>query len=143
VVGSIARSLIAVVLALVLALALIVGVEVISSILHPLPPGRDPNDLEVVKEHVARYPPEVLLLAGMAWGLTTFFSAWLATRLGADRHPAHGILVGLLLLSAAIANMSMLPYPKWFWILNLVVLPTGMCLGAWLGRARTKTAKPS
>ena len=138
-IGSIARSVIAVVLGLALALALVIGVEVISSILHPLPPGVDPNDVEVMKEHVARYPPAGLLLAGLAWGLVTLLSTWLATRLGAGRHPAHGILVGLILLSAAIMNMLMLPYPTWFWILNLVVFPAGICLGAWLG---AKQAKP-
>ena len=138
-IGAIARSVIAVVLALVLAVALVVGVEVMSSILHPLPPGLDPADPEVLKAHVAGYPAGVLLLAGLGWGLTTLLSAWLATRLGSGRHPAHGILVGSILLIAAIANMLMLPYPIWFWILNLVVFPAGFCLGARLGRARTKT----
>ena len=79
-----------------------------------------------------------MLLAGMGWGLTTLLSAWLATRLGSGRHPAHGILVGSILLIAAIGNMLMLPYPMWFWILNLV-LPAGFCLGARLGRAETET----
>ena len=130
---SIARSVIAVVLALILALALIIGIELVSSMLHPLPPGLDPGDPEVLKGHVVRYPPWVLLLAGLGWGLTTLLSAWLATRLGAQRHAAHGILVGSILLVAAIANMLMLPYPMWFWILNLVVLPASFCLGARLG----------
>ena len=49
---SIARSVIAVVLALILALALIIGIELVSSMLHPLPPGLDPGDLEVLKGHV-------------------------------------------------------------------------------------------
>jgi hypothetical protein len=139
VIGSIARSVIAVIVAFSLALALVIGIEVMSSILHPLPPGFDPDDMEALKEHVARYPPAVLLLGGLAWCLTTFLSAWLATRVGAGRHPAHGILVGSILLIAAIANMFMLPYPTWFWILNLVCFPVGFCLGAWLGRAKTKT----
>jgi len=130
----------AVVLGLVLALALVIGVEVMSSIYHPLPPGLDPSDPEVIKGHVVRYPSGVLLLAGLGWGLTSFLSAWLATRLGSERHPAHGILVGSILLVAAIANMLMLPYPMWFWILNLVVFPAAFCLGAMLGRAGMKTA---
>jgi hypothetical protein len=135
VIGSIARSVIAVVLALVLALALIIGVEVMSSVLHPLPPGLDPGDPEVIKAHVVRYPPGVLLLAGLGWGLTTLLSAWLATRLGSGRHPAHGILVGSMLLVAAVANMLMLPYPVWFWVLNLVIFPASIYLGARLERA--------
>lgn len=138
-IGSIARSMIAIVLALVLALILVIGIEAVSSVLHPLPPGLDPADLEALKAHVARYPPAVLFLGGLGWGLTTLVSAWLATRLGAGRHPAHGILVGSLLLAAAVTNMLMLPYPIWFWILNLVILPLSICLGTWLGRARTKT----
>jgi hypothetical protein len=140
VIRSIARSVIAVVLALILALALIIGIELMSSILHPLPPGLDPGDLEVLKGHVVRYPPWVLLLVGLGWGLTTLLSAWLATRLGSGRHPAHGILVGSILLVAAIANMLMLLYPMWFWILNLVVFPASFCLGVRMGRAGTKTA---
>lgn len=138
-IGSVARSVIAVVLALVLALVCIIGVEVMGSMLHPLPPGLDPGDPEVIKGHVVRYPPGVLLLGGLGWGLTTLLSAWLATRLGSGRHPAHGILVGSILLSAAIANMLMLPYPLWFWILNLVAFPAAFCLGAMLGRAGKTT----
>jgi len=137
VIGSIARSVIAVVLGLALALALVIGVEVVSSILYPLPPGLDANDPEVIKAHVAHYPAVGLLLGGLGWGVTTLVSAWLATRLGSGRHPVHGILVGSTLLIAALANMLMLPYPMWFWILNLVVLPASIYLGARLGQAGT------
>jgi hypothetical protein len=137
---AIARSVSAVVLGLALALFCIIGIEVLSSILHPLPPGLDPGDLEVMEEHVAHYPPGLLLLAGLGWGLTTFLSAWLATRLGSGRHPAHGILVGVILLAAAVANMLMLPYPTWFWVLNLVAFPAGCYLGARLGGRRSTPA---
>ena len=64
-------------------------------------------------------------------------SSWLATRIGLKRHPAHGIVAGSILLLLAVVNMAMLPYPIWFWILNLVVFPVCFCLGAKLGRART------
>lgn len=137
-IGSLVRSVVAVVLAFALALALVIGVEVVSSILHPLPAGLDPGDPEVLKAHVAGYPPGVLLLAGLGWGLTTLLCAWLATRLGTGRHPAHGILVGSVLLAAALANMLMLPYPPWFWALNLLLFPAGFCLGSVLGRGAAK-----
>jgi hypothetical protein len=130
VIRSTARSVMAVILALMLALALIIGIELMSSILHPLPPRLDPGDPEVLKTHVIRYPPWALLLVVLGWGLTTLISAWLATRLGSGRHPAHGIVVGAFLLIAAIANMLMLPYPMWFWVLNLVVFPASFCFGA-------------
>lgn len=115
------------------------AIEVVSSIVHPFPSGVDPTDCEVCQAHVARYPAWVLLLAVLGWGLTTFVSVWLATRLGAGRHRAHGFVVGPLLLALAVMNMSMLPYPIWFWASNLVVFPLGFYYGATLGGPRPST----
>jgi hypothetical protein len=136
-IGTTVRSVGAVLAGLVVAAVLAVGVEAFSSVVHPFPPDVDPTDYEVCKAHVARYPAWVLAVGAAAWGLTTFVSAWLATRLGAGRHRAHGIVVGLILLALAVMNMSMLPYPIWFWVSNLVVLPLGFYLGARLGGPRT------
>ena len=135
-IGSLVRSVGAVVVGLVAAVISIIGVEVVSSIVHPFPSGVDPTDYEVCKAHVARYPAWVLLLVVVAWGLTTFLSAWLATRLGSGRHCAHGIVVGSILLALAVMNMSMLPYPLRFWASNLVLFPLGFCWGAKLGGPR-------
>lgn len=139
-IGPMIRSVFAVSAALALALLLVIGVEALSSALHPLPEGLDPADPAVICEHVARYPPALLLGAGALWGLTTFLSAWTATRLGAARHPAHGVLVGSVLLALAVLNMSMLPYPAWFWALNLVAFPAGCWLGVRLVRPRPAVA---
>src|SRR5262249_62052277 len=98
---SFARSAGAVLAGLVVASVLIVGVEVFGSIVHPFPPEVDPTDYEVCKAHVARYPAWVLAVAVVAWGLTTFVSAWLATRLGAGGHRAHGVVGGLIVLALA------------------------------------------
>src|SRR5260370_36795488 len=110
-IGSMVGSVGAVLVGLVTAMFLIVGIEYFSSIVHPFPPGVDPTDYEVCKAHVARYPAWVLLLVVLGWGLTTFLSSWLATRLGSGRYLAHGIVVGSILLALAVMNMSMLPYP--------------------------------
>ncbi len=126
------RSIGAIVAGLLVAMIFAAGVEAMSAILHPLPPGADPTDLETCRLHVSRYPAGVLLLCGLGWGIGVFASTWLATRLGSRRHVAHGIVVGALLLGAAVANMAMLPYPAWFWIQNLVLFPIGTILGcAW------------
>ena len=65
-----------------------------------------------------------------------FISAWLATRLGSDRKPIHGYIVGAILIAAVIFNISMLPYPTWFSLLNLVVLPAALYFGVRLGQSR-------
>jgi hypothetical protein len=120
---SIMRSTGAITASLVVAMGLIIAVEAFSEVFHPFPPGVDPTDYEACKAHVAKYPQWILAVAVVGWGGTTFVSAWLATRLGAGRHPAHGIAVGLLLLTAAALNMFMLPYPVWFTIANLLLFP--------------------
>jgi hypothetical protein len=132
-IGYLLRSAGAVLGGLAFAAVLVVGVEAFSSVVHPFLPDVDPNDYEVCKAHVARCPAWVLTVAVVAWGLTTVVSAWLATRLGSGRHRAHGLLVGLILLALVLMNMSMLPYPVWFWVSNLVAFPLGFYLGAKLG----------
>ena len=119
--------------ALILAFVGVVGVEFVSSILHPFPPGSDPTDMESCKAHVARYPTGVLLLCAVGWWLTVFASCWLATRLGANRHPGHSVVVGLILLAMAVLNMAMLPYPTWFWI-NVIAFPASGLFGIWVAR---------
>jgi hypothetical protein len=126
----------AIIAGLVAAMIFVVGVEYMSSILHPFPPGADPTDLAACRAHVARYPAGVLMLAALGWSLGTLASSWLAARIGPNRHAAHGIAVGLILLALAIANMSMLSYPVWFWILNVTAFPACFFFGARLGRER-------
>ena len=134
--GFVVRSVGAVVIGLVASVVFVVGVEWMSLILHPLPPGVDLSDIEACRDHVARYPAMVLLLAGLGWNLGTFVSSWLSTRIGHRRHPAHGFLVGVVLLALAVVNMAMLPYPAWFWILNLVGFPACCYAGVMPGRGR-------
>src|SRR5262245_13534221 len=132
---SFLRSVGAILVGILAAAAMAMAIEVVSSILHPFPPGADPYDMEVCRAHVASYPTWGLLLGAVGWAAAVLVSSWLATRLGTGRHPAHGFAVGAVLLFLAIANMAMLPYPVWFWIFNLVAFPVGCFCGVRLARA--------
>jgi hypothetical protein len=131
-------STVAISASLITAFAMLAVIEGISEVYHPSPPGMDPNDMEACMTHVANYPQWLLAAFAPAWGFTAFVSVWLATRLGAFRHVAHGIAIGTLLFIGAIANMLMLPYPLWFELVNLVAIP----LGIWLGIRLAKTPPP-
>jgi hypothetical protein len=131
---SVLRSVGALIAGLVAAMALIVAVEVVSMMVHPFPPGVDPSDFEVCAAHVAKLPAGVLALGVAGWGLTALVGAWVATRLGTNRHPAHGIVIGALLFLGAAFNMYMLPYAAWFKVANVVVLPLATLWGVRLGR---------
>jgi hypothetical protein len=135
-IGSIVRSVGAVIAGLVVAMFFIVGVEVVWAVVYPPAPGVDLGNVEACKAHIAQLPADAFVIAVAGWGLTVLAGSWVATRLGTGRHPAHGIVVGSILLAAAVANMLMLPYPIWFWVLNLVAFPAATYLGAKWGRAR-------
>ena len=132
--GVVSRSIGAIIAGVITAMLFAVGVEYMSSILHPFPPGADLTDPATIRAQVARYPARVLFLCSVGWGIGTLASSWIATRLGPNRHAAHGIAVGLILLALAVANMAMLPYPAWFWVSNLVLFPTGFYFGARLAQ---------
>ena len=133
---SLMRSAGAIIVSLVAAMTLIIAVEVVTTFFHPFPEGADTTDHEVVEAHVAKFPHWVLGIAVVGWGVTTFVSAWIATRLGAGRHPAHGIAIGSLLLVAAAFNMFMLPYPVWFELATLLILPLAIFGAVKSGRGR-------
>ncbi|MFN0021875.1 MAG: hypothetical protein ACKVP0_26815 [Pirellulaceae bacterium] len=134
-VKSIFWSVLAVAVSMAAAFVFVVAIEVVSAVIHPMPPGMDLHDKEACTDFFASYPQWLLAIAAVSWGLTAFISTWLATRLGAYRHYAHGAAIGLLLLLAVIANLLMLPYPLWFELANLVLMPLGIFLGTWLAMA--------
>jgi len=134
---SILRSLFAITFSLVVALALIIAIEIFSAVYHPFPPGLDPSVIEDCITHVANYPEWLLALCGVGWILTDFISAWIATRFGTARHPAHGIAIGFLLLLGAGFNMSMLPYPIWFEVGVYLGLPLATLAAVTLGRGQS------
>ncbi len=130
------QSVGSILLSLVTAFLLVAGLEWLSAILHPWPADFAGTSEEIVRQ-VETYPTWALAIVGGAgWGVTMFISAWLATRLGSNRKPIHGYLVGAILIAGVVVNISMLPYPIWFSLLNLVVLPTALYFGVRLGQAK-------
>lgn len=107
------------------AFVVIVGVEVFSNVVHPFPTDFGGTHDEVCR-HVERYPAWVLAAVVPLWGVAALAGSWIARRIG--NLPAAWI-VGLLLVSGLVLNLSMLPYPIWFKAGNLVVLPTAILAG--------------
>jgi hypothetical protein len=105
------RTVLAVVAGMALALALVVAVEMFSAVVHPFPPGFDPNAPGSIPEHVRRYPGWILAVCGLMWGATAAAASWVASRIGGR---LAGAVVTLLLAAALAFNLSMLPYVMWF-----------------------------
>jgi hypothetical protein len=126
------RTVLAVAAGLALAFALVVAVEALSAVVHPVPPGTE--TMEQMCEHVARYPDWVLAVVVLAWGAATFASVWVAARIG---NPAAGIAVALVLTLAIVWNIAMLPYALWFKVVMLGCFAAACCWGVTRGVRRS------
>ena len=130
------RAASAIVAGMLLAFILVVAVEVFSAVVHPVSPDFGGTMDEMCK-HVERYPHWVLAVVVPAWAGTAFASTWIAGRLG---NRGCALVVGLLLLTALIFNISQLPYPSWFKVASLIVIPCAIVSGLYLSSRRNAAA---
>ena len=119
------RALAAVLAGLVVTFIVLVAVELFSAVVHPLPEDYGGTTEEMCR-HVERYPQWVLAVAVPAWAAAAFVGTWTAKRMG---NLFSFAIVGLLLLAALVLNISTLPYPMWFKIANLLVVPAAIVAG--------------
>jgi hypothetical protein len=122
---SVLRSIAAVLAGLLVLFTLVMAVELFSAVVYPFPEGFEGTKEEICR-HVERYPQWVLAVVVPAWVLAAFASTWTARRIG---NLASSAIVGLLLLAGLICNISMLPYPIWFKIANLLLIPIAILAG--------------
>ncbi len=114
------------VIGLFVAFVLIVGVEGFSAVVHPLPKDFG-GTMEEMCRHVERYPQWVLAVVVPMWAVAALVSTLVAQRIG-NRYSSG--VVGLLLLLALVFNISKLPYPIWFKLVTLLVVPVAIIAGS-------------
>ena len=132
------KGLLAVVLGFIAGSAVNMGLILLGTQLVPPPAGVDTSTAEGLKAAMPLLQARHFLFPFLAHALGTFAGALVATwAVGrVDRLPA--LLIGLLFLMGGIASCFMLPAPRWFEVLDVLLayLPF-----AWLGYLLTR--KPS
>ncbi len=119
------RAVLAVVAGMALALVLVIGVEMFSAVVHPVPEGFT-GTMDEMCQHVARYPDWVLAVVVPAWSAIAFVSTWVATRIG---NRWAGLAVILILTLGIVFNIAKLPYVMWFKVVMLICFPVACYLG--------------
>ena len=132
------RRVFALVAGLLVAIVVVGGVEGLSSRLYPLPAGLDYNDLEAMTSSKAMLPAGAFVAVLVAWGLAALAGSWVAVRIGG--HAGIGYLIGVLLGTAGIANLLMIPHPLWMWAGAAIVIPLGTLIGVRRASARSTPA---
>ena len=130
------RVLGALILAIANAMALLIAVELYSSVVHPFPEGFG-GSMDEMCQHVARYPHWVLATVVVMWGAIAFLSTWIAGRVG---NRTCAIVIGTLLFAGMVMNVLMLPYPIWFKILMPIAIVAADILGLFTLPARKPIA---
>jgi len=133
------RTIAAVVAGFFAAFLLVAAVELFSGVVHPIPPDCDGSQAAMCR-HIENYPQWVLVVVVPMWGFTAFAGTWIAQKIGSV---VSATIVGLLLLAAVGFNVAMLPYPSWFKVANLVVIPVAILLGSQSGQHRATSATQS
>jgi hypothetical protein len=81
---------------------------------------------------MASAPVGALVVVLIGWALGSGVGGFLATLISRKPPGRQGLVLGILLTLAGIANNLMLPPPFWFWIATFAVLLPATYLGAWL-----------
>jgi hypothetical protein len=119
---------------LIVAFVVTFGIEWINTLMYPLPPGTDIRNPDAMKAAMATLPAAALIIVLVGWFLSALVAAWMTTRIAQGRpHPA--MILGALLLAAAVGNMLVFPHPAWFWTVAVVIYPVATWSGARLGGA--------
>lgn len=131
------RSIAAVVLGFVTASVVMMLVESVNGrVFYPelAKAAEGVTDREAIRALFAAAPAGALLVVIGGWIAGSFAGGWVAARVSGRAGVRHGLVLGLLLTLAGIANNLMLPPPLWFWVAGLVVMLPAAWAGAKLAR---------
>ena len=133
------RGLVAVLAGMVAAFLLVFVIELVSTMVYPMPADLDPQDREAMSTYVARLSPGAFAFVLAAWTAGAFAGVWIATRIA--RSWVAGVVVALLFLGACAMNLVALPHPIWFWAAAVILVTGAAAVALRLGTvARTMRA---
>ena len=124
------KGLLAVVVGLVVGSAVNMGLILLGARVVPAPAGVDTTTSEGLAAAMPLLGPAHFVFPFLAHALGTFASALLATWVAGRVSRVPAAVIGVLFLAGGIASCFMLPAPRWFEVLDVVLayLPF-----AWLG----------
>jgi hypothetical protein len=118
---TLGRSVLAIVAGAFVAIVLISIVETVSGLLFPLPSGVDVDHEDVMRQYIAQLPLGAFVLVLVGWAAGSFAGGWVAARLAGRAPLVHGLIVGVLFLTAGVLTMLSIPHPLFMWVGGIVL----------------------
>lgn len=100
---------------------------------YPPPEGFDPSNAEAIVEFASTLPFEAFMLMLLTWAASVFVAGFVASKIA----PAHwlrvSLIVGVVALAGAVANLMAIPHPMWMNITTVIMYIPLAYLGGRLG----------
>jgi hypothetical protein len=117
--NPIIRNILAVIAGAIVGSAVNMGIVMLGGSVIPPPNGADTTTMEGLKESMHLFQPQHFIFPFLAHALGTFVGALLAAVIAANRKMIFALSIGVFFLIGGIINITMLPSPIWFTILDL------------------------
>lgn len=136
----IARSFLAVVGGMAAAVLIVILMDNLGAMIHPLPAGFDPRQTAQVNAHIATAPLGAMLVMVSGWVLAPFIGGVVASRLSGRPGGTYAWAIALLFLSTTLVNLGTYVHPPWMWLVATAGIPGAGWLAAKLApRAPART----
>ena len=119
--NSTLKSILALIAGVITGSVLNMVIITISGSIIPPPEGAITTTMEGLKETIHLFQPKHFIMPFLAHALGTLLGAFVAATIAPNFKMKFAIIVGIFFLLGGIMNITMLPSPTWFIILDLVV----------------------
>lgn len=123
------KNALAIVAGLLAAFVVFAAIEGLSGIIHPPPPGLDLKNPEMMKEYISALPLSAKIMVLAAYLIGSLVAGMVVAKVSKSSDKKLPIIVGSILTVLAIINLSMIPSPIWFIVINLLIYIPFVLLG--------------
>jgi len=142
--ASVIRNIAGGVVGIAVAVGTVTAFEVLGRMVGAIPAPPASQAPEALAAHFQSLPASALLFVALGWFVAVLLGSYIAVLIARSRPRLFSLLVGGVILLAAVANFALLPHPVWFMALGIVAIAAATLLAVKItGRAANNSSKPT
>jgi hypothetical protein len=115
------KNFFAIVGSLAAAMIIIMLFELLSNSVHPFPKDLDLNNKFLLKEYMSTLPLSVFAIVLSGYIIASFIAGVIIKYISPKSGKIVPLITGIILTSASIVNLYLIPHPLWFIIINVIL----------------------
>ena len=113
------RNILAVIAGVIVGSIVNMAIVMLSGSVIPPPAGADATTIEGLKASMHLFEPKHFIFPFLAHAIGTLVGAYLAALMAASSKMRFALIIGALFMIGGIINVTMLPSPVWFSVLDI------------------------